>query len=201
MKFEVRENWAFMLEVNAKDSIFEDVVFESTGGGDPGPDVYNLIISKKVSGDFGDRNKSFEFEIKAEDDTVDFCDYTDQLSDYNFVVDSSNTNEATLSLKHGETISFENLPEGDYTVTEFDVGDYEVFYSVDENNSGSFDQNGPNQVEIDLDGDTAVTFTNRLDAPSLTGVDLGSGYGAMVLIFGGLLLFYLVFLRRRGDAV
>lgn len=87
--------------------------------------VGSLAVSKKVTGNLGDTSKVFTAKVtfKAEDGkTVNSAiTYTDDAAEMSIAGGWTGTKEATVTLKHGETVTFHNIPEGvTYTVTEND---------------------------------------------------------------------------------
>ncbi len=90
---------------------------------DNNDNVFKIDLSKEVRGRFGDRDEEFTFDIvftpekgKNANDYYGATVVVDGTS-YTWAIDG--TTHHTITLKHGETVTIENLPEGvDYTITE-----------------------------------------------------------------------------------
>lgn len=88
----------------------------SSGGQDPEPGTGNLIIKKTVSGSEGDKTKDFTFTISLTDDKN--AALTEQF-DYTGSKTGKIASGDTVTLKHGQSITIENIPaDSKYTVTE-----------------------------------------------------------------------------------
>ena len=148
-----------------------------------------LSISKTVAGNLGDKSKYFDFTVKLEG-TKEGITYP---TSYNVEVKGSkesnpstiNLNEDTkFELKHGDTVTIANLPEGvKYTVTEADYKD-EKYETTSENATGT----------MDAEAKTAA-FTNTKTGDIDTGVYLDNL--PYILVFAGVLAIATVFVVRR----
>ncbi len=118
--------------------------------------LHNLIISKQVTGDLGETNKDFTFVVTltpASDVSLNSTyHYTGSKNGdmtFNRQEDGSYTGEITL--KSGETITIENIPERTtYKVEETEANKDGYITQVDGNATGTF----ANQK------DETITFTN-----------------------------------------
>ena len=144
-----------------------------------------LNVSKTVTGAMGDKTKYFDFIITLtapEGKTVrNAITYGDQTIEAGW----SGEKEVSISLKDGETATFNNIPYGvKYTVVETAVDGYETTKTGD---------NGT------IDSATATAaFTNKKDATTPTGVIMTiAPYALMVVLAGA---FAVVFLTRRNRA-
>lgn len=139
------------------------------------------------------------------DDDVPFTGFNNlNPADYVHEVEQSLSFTLTFWLKHGETITIQNIP--DY-VTAFDVyeigGDdfyyegYSVSYVMDEVTGATY---GMNYDEWDDTYDRNVTFTNERDVTPPTGLNLQAAAPiAGVVIALGLGAVVLLGRRRRDD--
>lgn len=88
--------------------------------------AYDLKVSKKVKGNFGDLNDTFEFTVtlnkNGNDDADKYAAVTfssDNDTDQNSDITVTYGVPTTIHLKHGQTATFGNLPKDvTYTVTE-----------------------------------------------------------------------------------
>lgn len=146
-----------------------------------------LNISKTVTGNLGDKEKYFEFEVTLKG--VDGKTYADSYT----VSGGTNTSnpstikigeKTTFQLKHGDEISIANLPYGvSYTVTEAADG-YTTTYTGDP--SGNSSINAAEQT---------VAFTNEKKGTVDMGVYLDNL--PYILVFAGVLAIAAVFVVRR----
>lgn len=157
----------------------KEMTFTNTG-------AYDLTVAKQVTGEMGDRDKQFTFQIqlKKSDGSVltgeyDFtggtvAEITGAVAPNNGSLTLNEKGEATFTLSHGQTITIHGLPVGTtYTITE--PGAREDGYSVTP--SGSPTSAG---VEVFIDGSctgtlnqpTTVTYTNEKATAVPTGIRL-----------------------------
>ena len=131
-----------------------------------------LAVDKKVTGNMGDRSKEFNVTVTftaPEGKTVrSTIDYTDNGEGKTIAPEawSGNTASASITLKHDETVTFENIPYGvTYTVVEDNYQD--EGYTTTTNYSDDTNK------KIDTATDT-VTITNNKSATVDTGIALDS---------------------------
>lgn len=163
------------------------------------PASANLTVTKTVTGKLGDTNKAFTFQIlDASGNPV-----TLTIGNYEF----SNTNGALLNdgtdgkftLKDGASITFKNLPSGQYKVVEdnYSGEKYETSYVVD---SGTPVNGQEATVTIGTDA-KQIDFTNhRTPEPDL-GVLLDTLPYIVILavVAGGVALLMLRKHRKEDD--
>ena len=148
--------------------------------------LYNLSVSKTVTGNLGNRAKKFEFTLHLEGNNVP--------ESLNFELEGTtgtkniDNGDITFELSHGETIVFKDIPEGiSYVVTEEEVKDYVVTKT---NDTGV------------MNDDIAVSFENNRDGGVPTASDTPSRMNMRLLIWFGLaclgMLLYLC-RKRRFD--
>lgn len=129
----------------------------------------SMTISKEVTGSFGNRIKSFNFELKLTGDKVpEFLAYTKGTeNDYaNGEYDDGKLNVVdgvvSFSLKHEESITFPKIPNGvSYEVTELNGDSYIVTY---ENPDGTIDHEDVNVKVVNERNLTVPTNVNPIVA-------------------------------------
>lgn len=163
----------------------------------------DLSLTKKVTGNQGDRTKGFEFTIaisNAAEGTV----YNVTRSgggDETLTVGAGGTVSASYSLQHGQTLTIQGLTAGtQYAITETDYSEdgYSTSYVIDGGNPKDAFTTGEQTM-----GATghAVEFTNRRQGVIPTGVLLETapyiGLGAAVLV--GLVLLFVTRRHRESE--
>lgn len=159
------------------------------------PASANLTVTKTVTGKLGDTNKAFTFTITKDgkpvnnitEDNIEVSDGAQWLNDGN----------GKFTLKDGATITFKNLPSGEYKVIEDSYTHYETSYVVDsktpENGQGA-------RVTIGTDAKT-LAFTNHCTLFPDTGVLLDTLPYIVILavVAGGVALLMLRKHRKEDD--
>lgn len=152
----------------------------------------DLTIGKTVTGEFGNKNKEFEFTLMI--NGVAQVNKTYDKVDSNGIKTGTVTTDANgkFKLKHGEKIVVPNLQAKDtYEVTE----DNYPGYTTTTEGSTSSDMKHATQL---TSADKSVEFTNNADANPATGVIMTiAPYALMVVLAGA---FAVVFLTRRNRA-
>ena len=145
-----------------------------------------LSISKTVAGNLGDKSKYFDFTVtltgkegKTYTLPATITGGSDGSGKEENVAISGTT---TFKLKHGDTITIENLPEG-------------VSYKVEEATPSDYTMNATGQEgTMDAEAKTAA-FTNTKTGDIDTGVYLDNL--PYILVFAGVLAIAAVFIVRR----
>ena len=162
------------------------------------PASANLTVTKTVTGKLGDTNKAFTFTITKDgkpvnnitEDNIEVSDGAQWLNDGN----------GKFTLKDGATITFKNLPSGEYKVVEDDYkGEkYETSYVVD---SGTPENRREASVTIGADGAKTLAFTNHCKLIPDTGVLLDTLPYIVILavVAGGVALLMLRKHRKEDD--
>ena len=128
--------------------------FKSGDGG-------SISVQKVVTGIYGNQHKEFEFTIKIED-VVGEIPYLAAGGKNNGFLDFNERNEAIFTLKSGELIFIENLPENaNYTVSE---KDYE--------NQGYISTSVGDSGQVSNSNSSVVSFINDKEKDALETTDL-----------------------------
>lgn len=161
------------------------------------PASANLTVTKTVTGKLGDTNKAFTFTITKDgkpvnnitEDNIEVSDGAQWLNDGN----------GKFTLKDGATITFKNLPSGEYKVVEDDYkGEkYETSYVV-----GSGTPENGREVSVTIGTDAKqIDFTNHRTLEPDLGVLLDTLPYIVILavVAGGVALLMLRKHRKNDD--
>ena len=161
------------------------------------PASANLTVTKTVTGKLGDTNKAFTFTITKDgkpvnnitEDNIEVSDGAQWLNDGN----------DKFTLKDGATITFKNLPSGEYKVVEDDYkGEkYETSYVV-----GSGTPENGREVSVTIGTDAKqIDFTNHRTLEPDLGVLLDTLPYLVILavVAGGVALLMLRKHRKEDD--
>ena len=130
----------------------------------------SLLVTKNVTGIMGDQQKEFTvkvtFNAPAGDTVREAITYRDGTVDNTIAANWTGSKEVEITLKHGETVTFTNIPygvtynvvENDYTTDGYDVASY----NFDDNNK-----------KIDSASEN-VTITNNKGGTVDTGINMDS---------------------------
>lgn len=176
----------------------------------------NLSINKTVTGNMGDQNKYFKVTVNlnAPENTKVKSDIAISASSYSedgntnpTAITGNNWTETTvvLYIKHGETITLSNIPEGvSYTVVEDDYTETDGYddatYSVD--SSAATTESISDGIKVgDDDGsiDDEVVITNNKGVMVDTGISLDNMPYIMVLAMVALGLVGFVSKKRSME--
>lgn len=181
-----------------EDTIAEDTTFYAKYV----PASANLTISKTVTGKLGDTNKAFTFTITKADGTAANITNTN-IDNTNIEISEADRakvewkDNGQFTLKDGASITFKNLPSGEYKVIEDSYTHYETSYVVDSKTP----ENGQEaRVTIGTDAKT-LAFTNHCTLFPDTGVLLDTLPYIVILavVAGGVALLMLRKHRKEDD--
>ena len=148
------------------------------------PNLDSMTIKKVVTGEFGDRDKSFTFKVELKDKNGNAVTGEFHTSENGANV----TNLTSFTLKHGEQVTLGNIPiDTIITITETGADEYKTkatdhgeskdrtfVYEVVEGKDGNAVLKAKNSIlGLELDRtvkDNAITVTNRFDGNPDTGV-------------------------------
>lgn len=128
----------------------------------------SLSVTKNVTGIMGDQQKEFTvkvtFTAPAGDTVREAITYVDGTETKSIAAGWTGSQEATITLKHGETVTFTNIPYGvTYTVDEND-------YTADGYDAASYSF-ADNNKKIDSASE-GVTITNNKGGTVDTGISM-----------------------------
>lgn len=176
-----------------EDTIAEDTTFYAKYV----PASANLTISKTVTGKLGDTNKAFTFTItKADGTAANITNTNIEISEADRAKVEWKGN-GQFTLKDGASITFKNLPSGEYKVIEDSYTHYKTSYVVDSKTP----ENGQEaRVTIGTDAKT-LAFTNHCTLFPDTGVLLDTLPYIVILavVAGGVALLMLRKHRKEDD--
>lgn len=151
------------------------------------PKVCNLTISKTVSGNMGDQSKEFAFTATLSGEGYTFDGVTYSIN--NGEVQSAGTGtECTFNLKHGDSITFIDLPIGaTFTVTETSYSESGYVTTID-------GETGSSKTITLAETNSEIAFVNRKDITVDTGIELDTLPFVILLAIAGSVL---VLLNRK----
>ena len=163
------------------------------------PASANLTVTKTVTGKLGDTNKAFTFTItKADGTAANITNTNIEISEADRAKVEWKGN-GQFTLKDGASITFKNLPSGEYKIVEDDyTGEkYETSYVVD-----SGDSQSGREAAVTMSGtNMTLAFTNHCTLKPDTGVLLDTLPYIVILavVAGGVALLMLRKHRKEDD--
>ncbi len=175
----------------------------------PVPDgtVNDLVISKKVTGNFGDRTEKFAFTITitgAEGENYYLEKLTgDPVLSKKTIISKGET--VTIKLSDGDSVKIYGLTKGDkYTIKELEATDYDTTHktTVSGSDEAAVDVTGKDVIDGKIDAGNKlqtqeVAFTNNREG-SATGFASSYGPYALMVVLAGAVAFVL-FRKRRAE--
>lgn len=163
------------------------------------PASANLTVSKTVTGKLGDTNKAFTFTItKADDTSANITEANIEIADSAKVEWLGN---GKFTLKDGASITFKNLPSGEYKIVEDDYNGekYETSWQIGTDGE-VHEKNSTATVTIGTTEQT-VHFTNQRTLEPDLGVLLDTLPYIVILavVAGGVALLMLRKHRKEDD--
>lgn len=125
--------------------------------------THDITIEKMVYGNLAEKEKTFNYNIKIYDTNDDLV--TSGIT-------GITANGINVSLKHGESTTISNIPEGyKYVVDESDT-DYDESYKIVKTDDNTTVAQGTNYStpKTELTEDHTVSFSNTKEASVLTGI-------------------------------
>ena len=165
----------------------------------PKPDgtVNDLVISKTVTGNYGERDKKFIFEITINGAEGEWYNLEGQPA-------IKKGTAARIELKHGETVKIYGLTENDtYTIKELEADDYKTTIETKLNGTNKAGESGNIKTATGTIGagtslqTQEVAFTNKREG-SATGFALSYGPYALMVVLAGAVAFVL-FRKKRAE--
>mgnify|MGYP000794451146 CR=1 FL=1 len=165
--------------------------------------TYDLTLSKKVTGNQGDRDKEFMFTVNITN-AVEGTKYTvlvPESAPDTLAADEYGNVSKEYSLKHDQSITIQGLTAGtNYTITEnsYATDGYTTSYKID--NDSSVTASSTNEQTMG-DSDHTVAFTNDKKGTVPTGILLETApyIGLGVAVIAGLALLFATRRRRAGE--
>lgn len=166
---------------------------------DPVPDgtVNDLVISKNVTGNYGERNKDFKFQI-----TISGADGEYYNLDGTQKIEKNKP--VTINLRHGQKVKIYGLSKTDtYTIEELEADDYTTTFETKLNDTNKAGGSGNIKTATGtIDAGTSlqtqeVAFTNNRGGTA-TGFVLSYGPYALMVVLAGAVAFVL-FRKKRAE--
>ena len=162
------------------------------------PASANLTVTKTVTGKLGDTNKAFTFTItKADGTAANITNTNIEISEADRAKVEWKGN-GQFTLKDGASITFKNLPSGEYKIVEDDyTGEkYETSYVVD-----SGDSQSGREAAVTMSGtNMTLAFTNHCTLFPDTGVLLDTlPYIVILAVVAGGVALLMLRKRRKND--
>lgn len=176
---------------NAEGSTDNKAVFENT--------YESLTLAKTVSGNIGDKNKPFEFEITLSNSAgTPIRDKTFECTGAYATLNTDVNGKATVTLKHGQSVTIIGLPtDAKYAIVETNADAYTT--KIEANPTTSIDdENKRVSGNLRANATTTITYNNERNSGPITGIFLDNLPWILALcfvLFGGSALYLS---KKRG---
>ncbi len=158
----------------------------------------SLKVTKKVTGNAGDKNKDFTFSIKLEDNSGANCYQAGKVSMTITKKDGTQKQvevnlgtETSFELKDGESATIDKLPQGiQYVVTETKVDGYEQSATVNKDTSTTTTEAytlGTGVTSDSTPDEIVVTNDKNSTTPTGVAMTIAPYVGLTILALGGVL--------------
>lgn len=170
---------------------------------DPDGTVNDLVISKNVTGNYGERNKKFDFEITINGAPGEEYKLEGEPAQQTTKIRSGV--KTTIQLSHGQKVKIYGLTANDtYTIKELAADDYGTTFktTVTGSDKTAVDGTGKEVIDGKIDAGNQlqtqeVAFTNDR-TNTATGFALSYGPYALMVVLAGAVAFVL-FRKRRAE--
>lgn len=172
-------------------TVTEKAVFENT--------YESLTLAKTVSGNIGDKNKPFKFEITlSNSDGTPIRDKTFECTGAYATLNTDVNGKATVTLKHGQSITVIGLPtDAKYTIVEKDAEAYTTEITA-KPTATIYDDSRTVSGSLSANATTTITYNNERNSGPITGIFLDNLPWILALcfvLFGGSALYLS---KKRG---
>ena len=176
---------------------------------DPDGTVNDLVISKNVTGIYGERDKDFNFDITingAENESYYLVRLPEKSEDPEVkIAELKSGGKQTITLRHGQKVKIYGLTASDnYKIEEATVSGYTTKFETKVGGTvigdGTVTSNSATGVIEAKDSlqTQEVAFTNNREAGAATGFALSYGPYALMVVLAGAVAFVL-FRKRRAE--
>lgn len=176
---------------------------------DPDGTVNDLVISKNVTGIYGERDKDFNFDITingAKDESYYLVRLPEKSGDpEEKIAELKSGGKQTITLRHGQKVKIYGLTASDnYKIEEATVSGYTTKFEtkvgetvIGDGTVTSNSATGAIEAKDSLQTQE-VAFTNNREAGAATGFVLSYGPYALMVVLAGAVAFVL-FRKRRAE--
>lgn len=188
--------------LNLADKDQDGITDTKTGGFTNEYSAGSLAVTKNVTGNLGDIDKEFDVKVtftkptnKTVSSTISYLEGDENKTIAPNAWKADGTTEVTISLHHGETVTFTNIPYGvTYTVVE------DTKYTQEANggyDAATYAFSDETNKKIDSASDT-VTITNNKSVEVDTGITLDSLPFVLILaVCAGAVVLFVI--KRRNS--
>jgi len=133
-----------------------------------------VTVTKTVDGEYADMTKSFEFTARLTENGTDPWPFLDSIVTSAGTLRPGEDGEVAFTLKHGQSITFENVPtEGYVRIIEEDHDWYKASYE-DSKNAGRVNDFDTGDKYLTAGDHRAFDYLNTVDNVIPSGISVGS---------------------------